>query len=146
MLIDQVTNAGAMPSLEMTMRFAAQRQNLIAHNIANIETPDFRPLDASPRGFQKMLSEAVDARRSSTGGAHGRLNWRETAELKRAPDGGLSLRPTTSSRNILFHDRNNRDLERLMQDLAENTQVFRTASELMRTQVNQLQRAISERV
>lgn len=146
MLIDQVTNAGALPSLELTLRFAAQRQTLIAHNIANIETPDFRPLDASPRGFQKMLSEAIDARRSRTGGTHGRLRWRETAELKRAADGGLSLHPTTASRNILFHDRNNRDLERLMQDLAENTQVFRTAIELMRTQVAQLQRAIGERV
>ena len=146
MFIDQLSNAGALPSLELTMRFAAQRQRLIAHNIANVSTPDFRPVDASPRAFQRMLGEAVDRRRGETGGMQGPLEWGETQELTRDGRGELRIEASTPSDNILFHDRNNRDLERMLQDLSENAAVFRTAGELMRTQVQQLQRAIGERV
>lgn len=144
--IDQLSNAGALPSLELTMRFAAQRQQLIAHNIANVSTPDFIPLDASPREFQRVLGDAVDRRRGETGGMQGELAWDETRELTRDTRGELRIEPSTPSGNVLFQDRNNRDLEKMLQDLSENAAVFRTASELMRTQVNQLQRAIAERV
>ena len=47
MLIDHLLNADALPSLERTVQFAARRQELIAHNIANLSTPNFQPLDVS---------------------------------------------------------------------------------------------------
>jgi flagellar basal-body rod protein FlgB len=145
MLIDQLTNAGALPSLELTMRFAAQRQRLTAHNIANLDTPNFIQRDASPAAFQRVLDDAVTSRRRRTGGMHGDLDWRETRELRRETR-GLVVSPATASGGVLFHDRNNRDLERLMQALTESTTAFRVASDLYRSQRGMLHGAIAERV
>lgn len=145
MLIDEVTSAGAMPVLEATMRFAGARHRILAHNIANIDTPNFRPLDVSPTSFQAQLRKAVEERRARTGGEHGSLSIPDTREVRFLPGGALELRPRTSSGNILFHDRNNRDLERTVQSLVENVGVFRVSSELMRTFQERLQLAMTER-
>lgn len=148
MFIDEVTSSGAMPALEMTMRFAASRQRLLAHNVANIDTPNYRPMDVSTGGFQKALGEAVNRRRQATGGGHGMLEWKDTSEVEAAGasgSGGLRLTPRTPSGNILFHDRNNRDLEKTMQDVVENVTVFRTAVDLMRGKSEILRLAITER-
>jgi flagellar basal-body rod protein FlgB len=105
-------DSGCLPVLEMTARFAARRHELLAHHIANADTPDFRPLDVSPADFQRLLG----------------------------------LVPRTPSRNILFHDRNNRDLERTMQALAENTGAFRVSIDLLRSRYQAIHAAIGERV
>ena len=145
-LINQISNAGSMPALEMTLRFAAQRQRLIAHNIANIDTPNFIQKDVSVGGFQNTLDRAIRDRRERTGGMHGELDWRETRELRRGRDGGLTISPQTPSGGVLFHDRNNRDIERLMQALAETTSAFKVATDLYRNQRNILDMAIGQRV
>lgn len=146
MLIDQVTSAGALPALEMTLRFAGQRQRVLAHNVANLSTPDFRPQDVSVRGFQDTLREAIHQRRARNGGTHGGLQWKATRELETGSDGALRLNPRSPAQNVLFQDRNNRDLERLMQAVAENTAAFRVASDLMRQQSGMLRAAMAERV
>lgn len=146
MFINELTSAGAIPVLEASMRFAAQRQKLIAHNIANFSTPDFRPLDVSVPAFQQALRQAVRARRQSTGGEHGELPLKDTSEVQFGRDGSLRLTPRTPSGNILFHDRNNRDFERTMQDLVENTAAFRVASDLLRSRYQLLNAAVAERV
>jgi flagellar basal body rod protein FlgB len=51
-----------------------------------------------------------------------------------------------TNEGILFHDENNRDLERTMQHLAENTLAHNTAIELIRNQFQMLQVAIRERI
>ena len=61
-------------------------------------------------------------------------------------DGRLRLDPRTSSGNILFHDKNNRDLERTMQSLVENASMFRVATDLFRNRTTLLRDAIAERV
>ena len=152
-MIEQLANSGPLPALEMAIRFAAGRQRVIAHNIANISTPNFQPTDVSPRAFQKVLGEAIDARRGRTGGLDGDLTWSATREI--APAGrstsrgrssdALELTARTDSDGVLVHDRNNRDVERLMQANAENAAVFRVATELRRQHTTMLNMAISER-
>lgn len=146
MFLKQLDTAGALPALETTLRFAARRQTLLSHNIANIETPDFRPADVDPAHFQRVLSEAIHDRRSrGTAGTTGQLVLDRTRQIEQGPDGRLTLTARTASGNILFHDRNNRDLERMMQSLAENAGMFRATTDLMRSRVTLLQQAISER-
>jgi flagellar basal-body rod protein FlgB len=143
--IGDVVNSGAIPSLELTLRFAGQRQRLLAHNIANYDTPNFRPMDVSPAGFQKALSKAIDERRSEPGQS-GELRLGSSRELRQTASGDLTLTPQTAAPGILAQDRNNTDLERLMQDHAENAGVYRIASELLRSRMGQLRDAMGERV
>lgn len=145
MLIADLANAGSLPVVSEMMRFTARRQELIAHNIANLETPDFRQVDALPDSFQRALAAAVGQRRR-TGNASGPLRPFETREIDRSASGELVLRPKSTSGGILFHDRNNRDLEGLMQHLAENGMAFRAAADLYRRENDLIRTAISQRV
>jgi flagellar basal-body rod protein FlgB len=150
MFIDSLVNADALPTLEKAAQFAGRRQAVIAHNIANISTPRFQQRDVSIADFRAELASAVDERRRRFGGQRGELPLRSTSEVAvvqgRAGQSRLELRPGTPSGNVLFHDRNDRDLERLMQDLAENSATFRVATELFKSRLGLLQQAISERV
>ncbi|MBL8763188.1 MAG: hypothetical protein JNM07_02835 [Phycisphaerae bacterium] len=144
--VGELFESGSIPALEMAFRFAGQRQRFIASNIANLTTPDYRPVDASPEGFQRVMREAIAESRSRRAGGVGGLAWRETEELRRAAGSGeLRVVPRSPSGNILFHDRNNRDVERLMQSQAENVAMYRVASELLRGRFESLRAAIAER-
>ncbi len=143
MLIDQVTNSGALPVLEKAMQFAARRQSLIAHNVANLSTPGFRPTDVSVGDFQTALGEAVDRRRAA--GRTGDVRFESTREVKSDSRGRLHLDPHRPTGNILFHDRNNRDLERHMQDMVENLTAFRVSSDFFRSGLELVNLAIRER-
>lgn len=145
MFMDEVTSSGAMPALEATMRFSAARNRILSHNIANMDTPNFRPMDVSTSGFQAQLRKAVEERRGRTGGEHGGLEMQSSSEVRVSPSGHMELRPDTPSGNILFHDRNNRDLERTVQDLVENVGVFRVASDLLRGKYETLKLAMNDR-
>jgi flagellar basal-body rod protein FlgB len=142
-MIDGVINAGALPVLERMIQFAGQRQRLIANNIANFDTPGYRPQDVSVEEFQRDLSEAVDTRRAS--GRRRELELKGSGAVEFTPD-GVVLHPQPIGDNLLFHDGNDRDLERTMQDLVENFMAFRAAAQLMRNQMDTIHAAIAERV
>lgn len=146
MQIRDLATSGALPALEMAVRYAGARQRLLAHNIANVETPNFVATDVSPRTFQRVLGEAIDQRRARTGGAFGELSWRPTRDVvPGAEPGSLRLRPVGAHGGVLAHDRNATDLERLMQDMVENATAYRVATDLYRAQRGTLQAAIAQR-
>lgn len=145
-MADELSTSGAMPALEKLLSFAAQRQKIIAHNIANISTPNFQQMDVSVRDFQASLSSAIRKRRSESGGQSGDLVMEESNELSVDAGGRLILRPQTAGPGVLAHDRNNRDLETLMKDLVENAATYRLASDLLRSKMEMLKSAIAERV
>ncbi len=146
MFIDQLTNVDALPALEKMLQFSARRAKLIQHNISNISTPNFQPQDVNVGAFQNQLDDAIQRRRERFGGHRGDLELRPSRQVFEDANGTIRLKPGGSGRNILFHDRNNRDLERLMQDMVENATTFRVASDLLRNHMNLLRSAISERV
>lgn len=131
-------------------QFAGRRQSIIAHNIANISTPNFQQQDVDVSAFQSALQSAVDDRRQRKGLARLRFELEGTDEVSvsRGPlnQQRIDLNPTSTDGNVLFHDRNNRDLERLMQDLAENTAAFRVATDLFKSRMDLLNQAIALRV
>lgn len=142
-MIDGVTTSGALPVLERMMQFAGARHRLISNNLANLSTPGFRPEDVSVSAFQQSLRDAIDARKA--GDRAGGLALTDSREVVVHRD-GLELRPQPRGDNILFHDGNDRDLERLMQSLVENIMAFRAASQLLRNRQLVLNEAIRERI
>jgi flagellar basal-body rod protein FlgB len=141
-MIEGVTNGLDLPVLERVIQFAARRQDIIVNNIANISTPDFRPVDVSTSEFQAQLGDAIDQRRGRGGGD---LPMQSTREVH-VTEGGLQLNPGPLGDNLLFHDGNDRDLERIMQDLVQNFLVFRTTSELLQNRFDILNTAIRGRI
>ena len=143
-MIDAVTGSDAIPVLERLAQFAGQRHRLIADTIANLDTPGYRPADVSIEAFREQLGDAIDARRAARGG-RGRLEPSDSEQVEFTPT-GLVLHPEPIGRNVLFHDGNDRDLDRTMQGLVENFLTFRVAVDLLRSRFALLNSAISERV
>ena len=75
----------------------------------------------------------------------GGLEPADSAQVEFTPE-GLRLHPEPLGANILFHDGNDRDLERTMQDLVENFLTFRVATELMRSRFDLINSAIAGRI
>ena len=129
-MIEGLFNSGSMPALERVAKFTQQRHNLLVHNIANLSTPGFRPVDLSVSAFQQQLRDAIDARRRGNSGG--------------MPP--LDIEPSLANDGVLYHDRNNRSLEHMMKDLAENTMTHNAAMDLLKNQFRMLETAISQRV
>jgi flagellar basal-body rod protein FlgB len=144
-MIKGITNAGAIPVLERTMQFAAQRHGILANNIANLSTPGFRPADVSVANFQEHLAEAIYQRRTAHGNTGGDLPLEDTADIAFERD-RLTLKPEPIGDNILFHDGNDRNVERIMQGLVENFMAFRVAAQFIRREFDSLNTAIRERL
>jgi flagellar basal-body rod protein FlgB len=143
-MIDGVTNTEGLAVLERLVQFAGQRHRLIVNNIANFDTPGYRPTDVSTEDFQQHLGEAIDQKRGS-GRWDGPLDMKNTDQIEFSP-GSMTLHPIPIGGNILFHDGNDRDLERTMQDLVENFLTFRMATELLRNRLDLINSVIAERV
>ena len=144
-MIESITNSESLPVLERVMQFTGQRQRIIANNVANLSTPGFRPSDVSVEDFQAQLGDAVKARRANSNSSEGELSIESTREVV-FHDDGLTLRPSAIADNLLFHDQNDRDVERIMQDLVENFMAFRTAAQFLRSRFDLINTAIRERV
>ena len=136
---------GSMPVLERMVEFTGARQELIAHNIANLSTPYFKPTDLDPVKFQSQLRDAMDQRSRKPNAMRRSLELGSTDQV-RVSRGRIQFRPQRKNENILFHDQNNRDMERTMQDLVENAMAHRTSVELLKSQFDLLRTAIRERV
>lgn len=144
-MIRGLTDSGAMPTLERLVQFTGERQRILAHNAANISTPNFRPKDLDIESFQSRLAEAHEARRRQANPTRGPLALRDSQQVSFDRD-SLATRPDFTNQNILFHDRNNRDLERSMQALAENALTHSAGIEMYKNQLDMLRTAIRERI
>jgi flagellar basal-body rod protein FlgB len=132
MFIDRLLNQGPSPVLEQMLRFTEARQELIADNIANVSTPNYRQKDLSVEKFQQMLRERVERQQSSGPGA---VRFDDiTSEVE------------NPRRGILFHDGNNRSMEQLMTDNAKNALMHNLVVELLRRQYQTMDMALKERV
>ena len=146
MPLNGLTDGGALPAIEALARFTAARQRLIAGNVANMDTPGYTPMDADPKAFQAQIGRAIDARRVDGAAGHGALEIAGQGPLTKTSDGRVVLDPSALNENLLFHDRNDRNLERIMQDVSENLLAFKAATQLMRNRFRMIEMAISERI
>lgn len=132
MFIERMLNDGNAPLLEQMLRFTTARHNLLAEDVVNVSTPGFRQKDLSVEKFQRLLSERLETRDRSPRGTVG------------FEDIGADVENPT--RNILFHDGNNRSMEQLMSDEAKNAMMHNMVVELLRKQFSELESALRERV
>ena len=132
MFIERLLNQGNAPLLEQVLKFHAARAKLIAENVANVSTPNYRQKDLSVDKFQAMLQERADVKASS---APGSVGFNDIGAEVEEPNNG-----------ILFHDGNNRSMEQLVSDQAKNAMMHNLVVELLRKQFATLDMALKERV
>lgn len=142
--------------LKQVARFAERRQDVLAGNVANIDTPGYRMRDLPMKEFQAALESAMAMRGSS--GQHALppgTPWTlgQPASLGNPPmveelfpDRLFQARTAEGQPGITFQDSNNRSIERQMMELTKNSLLQNFAMQVMTAQYGQLQAAISGQV
>ena len=130
-----------MPVLQQVMAFTEERHKVLADNISNIDTIDYQMKDLDTETFFSSLSDAIDRR--SRRGAGAPLEIKDSRFINWDKKGRIVADPIQSEPdNILFHDENNRSIEKQMSELAKNGLMYNTAAELLRGQYDKLTMAI----
>ena len=132
MFIKQMLNQTNVPVLERLLEFTSARHNLIADNIANVDTPGYRQKDMSIDKFYGLMQRRV-AKQDQNPGAE--VNFDDIDSEITHPNTG-----------ILFHDGNNRSMEQLQTDLAKNGILHNMVIELLRNQFQGMEAALKEKV
>jgi flagellar basal-body rod protein FlgB len=147
-MIESLFNTSTIPLLAKAAAFAERRHEVLAGNVANISTPDYRTRDLPVAEFRAALEEAVARRRPVD--SSGRSAWSFSAAP--GPDGASAGFPQdlfhaleAPPRTITFQDGNNRSIEKEVMEITKNSIMQTVAIELMNVQLNRLQAVISER-
>ena len=127
-----------VPALEQVAIFNEARQNLLAGNIANFDTPDAKMRDMDVGLFKRDLANAIERRYEPGGSAETKY------PLKSSGTTGGGIWPNDMP--ILQHDYNNIGMEYQVTEMAKNNMEFNTAISLMKHQMLLLETSISERV
>lgn len=130
-MIDRLLNQSAAGVLQKTASFHAARHKVLAENIVNLSTPGYRQKDLDVSGFRSELRRRLE-------------------EQDRAGTVDLSgLEPAArrgGAGSLVFHDGNDRSVEQLMGDQAENALRHNLSVELLRKQYGLFQMALREQV
>ncbi len=145
-MIRGLLNSTTVPLLEQVARFGERRHEVLAGNIANINTPDYLMQDLPVDEFQQALVEAVQARHRTAPVA----SLAGTASPAGSETGGdpfpaeLFEPVTAAPQNARFRDGNNRSIEFQVMELTKNALMQRYAVELLMAQMNVLESVIRE--
>ena len=131
-------NSTSIPVLEKVVGFSEARHNVLAGNIANMDTPGYRAQDLSPVRFQNQLKEALQTRREHESDPTGGTLLDKTD----GDDPFAGVRDTMKS--LVYHDQSDNDLERQVAELTKNQMQYNLAVTIMTNQFRLLQSAISE--
>ena len=140
-------NSTTIPLLQKVAAFTERRQEVLAGNIANISTPDYKSRDLPVDAFKKTLQEAITQRQQP--GDPANANWSFTAAANadntKLSSSDLFKASEIQGRGITFQDGNNRNIETEVMEMTRNSMLQNIAVELLNNQMNRLQAVISER-
>ena len=131
-MLDRLLDQTAASTLERAAGFYSARHKVLADDVVNLSTPGYRQKDLDEAGFQQQLRRRIEARdRSPVGGV----------DLD-----GVGYEVETPGDTLVFHDGNDRDVEQLITDQAQNALKHNLAVELLRKQYALFDLALRERV
>ncbi|NLX96057.1 MAG: flagellar basal body rod protein FlgB [Rhodopirellula sp.] len=137
-MYEKIFSGTTIPVLQQVVAFSQARHNVLAGNIANLDTPGYQVRDLSPEDFQSRLREAIEAtRRPSRTMSPGDPGFGRRANLAEV---------ARESQTILRHDEVNVGMETQVTEMAKNQIQHNLALTMMTAQFRLLNVAISERV
>lgn len=133
--------------LEKVAIFGERRQEILAGNIANINTPDYKTQDLPVDDFQNALKEAIGQIQSQPPTAsHYGTPVSEQEKIDQAIHAELFRPQNISSENITFQDGGNRSVEQQVMKMTKNLMMQNFAIQLMNAQMDMMNIAVSEQL
>ena len=121
-----------IPALEHSLNFSEKRHELLAGNLANMDTPGYRQRDLDIGEFQSALADSI------------RLQ-KDVAAVSVSSRNDVLLGPRAAMDQVVFHDDSDVSLEHQVTEIAKNQHLHGLAITTMRSQFALLQAAITER-
>ncbi len=140
-MFEGIFQSTTIPIMEQVLGFTEARQNVLAGNIANLDTPGYKVRDLSVEDFQDRLKQAVKARRQ--GGV-----YRSPGEGPMAASSRRSVNiagVAKDSKTITRHDGDNVGMEYQVSEMVKNQMRHNMALSIMVSQFRLLQAVISEK-
>ncbi len=134
-MISNLFQSSTIPMLQQVVNFAQARHNVLAGNIANLDTPGYQVRDLSVEDFQERLQAAVQARRHPE---TTRSLGFSTKEEEATPMAEVAKH----SKAILYHDLSNVDIEEQVTAMVKNQMQHNLALTIMNSQFRLLKAAI----
>jgi len=116
------------------MAFAQRRHELLAGNVANLDTPGYRQRDLDQNQFQTALADSIQA--ATEPSVH--------AQQPTTRD-DLYSAPRAATEQVVFHDGSDVSLEHQVTEISKNQHLHGLAVTTMRSQFALLKAAITER-
>ncbi len=137
-----------IPALQQTAMFTERRHELLASNLANLDTPDYRARDLPVDRFQAALAESIEqAKHPSPGNqsqsVRGRAGLLGIGGPAQRDD--IASGPRDTMEPIVLHDGSDVSLERQVTEISKNQGLHQVAIATMRSQFALLRAAITER-
>ncbi len=126
-------NLGVMKLMTRKMGYLGERQQVIAQNVANLNTPDYKPNDLKPFTFRNALKDSRRLTPELTDPSH--LDGTAAAGTKNAKARDRRPYETTPDGNAVV-------LEQQMLKSAETSADYQTMLNLYRKQVTMIRNAI----
>ena len=149
-MINGIFDNSTIPALGETIHFAQARHNLLAGNIANLDTPGYKTRDLSPELFQQRLQEAIETKNQPISptslGDVADLSPNYMAERHEDKQLAAFSKVKDSMKSILRHDGDDVSMEKQVNEMMKNQQQHNLAIGIMTAQFRLLRAAITERV
>ena len=134
-MLNALLNTSVIPVMEQVLNFTEARHEVLAGNIANIDTPGYRTRDLDSRMFESQLKDAIRSRDQADG----------NASLS-VPDSVESFHHVRDNlKAIVYHDQTNVGIEQQAIELSKNQIQHNLATTILSSQFQLLGAAISER-
>lgn len=155
--------ATTIGALEQTLAFTERRHELLAGNIANLSTPDYRSRDLDVGEFRTALADSIRSKPSPSPPrtligtdphAGMSLGYADNSPAQRlAPVGPTEATtrddrfagPRAATEQIVYHDNSDVSLENQVTEISKNKHLHNLAISTLRNQFDLLRAAITER-
>ena len=154
-MFNTIFSKGSIPVAEQILHFTAARHEAIANNIANVDTPLYKMVDAPEDDFRAALSQAIKERDQRWVPV---MNFEGNRRIHPKPGGGGldvtyverpragALGPYENGSGYLRHDESNVDIDMEIVRMVRNTQLHNTMASILTNQFDVIHTAIRERV
>ncbi len=132
----------SIETLTESVKFAERRHQLLASNIANLDTPGYLTQDLSVDNFHEALQDSIAASKQ---------NRNLTGPQDDDSANNISKQQAQQHvhkvyEQILYHDGSDVSLEQQVTNISKNQAMHSTAISMLRHQMHTLQMAIAESV
>ncbi len=146
-MMNGIFQSSNVVGLEQTLAFTERRHQLLAGNVANMDTPGYQTRDLSVEDFQSSLSEALRMMKASEDAGFGGAAMSDSLREQLSKQSSQAIEKTRDTmKEILYHDGSNDSLEHQVTEIAKNQSMHSMATALLRSQFRTMQMAISESV